>query len=153
MSNTKTFTATLLPVSNVSAYIEIPFDVREVYGKGKIKVNATFDGEPYRGSLTPQGNGRYMLIVLKEIREKIGKQVGETVLITLQEDTDERTVEIPDDFALELEKQPLIKAAFEDLAFTHRKEFVRWIEDAKKAETRQRRMQKALLMIAEKKKL
>ncbi|OWY25182.1 DUF1905 domain-containing protein [Sphingobacteriales bacterium UPWRP_1] len=154
MTTVKTFTAQLLPITNMdAAYIEIPFDVKTEFGKANCKVKATFDGEPYRGSVMSEGNGTYSLLVLKEIRQKIGKKVGETVTITLQPDTEERTVNIPDDLIQVFEQHPAVKQMFNNFSYTHRKEYVRWIEDAKKPETRQRRIQKAIEMIAQNKKL
>ncbi|OWY19856.1 DUF1905 domain-containing protein [Sphingobacteriales bacterium UPWRP_1] len=154
MSNVKTFTAQLLPVGNMdAAYINIPFDVKAEFGRANARVKATFDGEPYRGSVMSEGNGTYSLLVLKEIRQKIGKKTGETVTVTLQADTEERTVTVPDDLLQALEQHAEAKLVFNKYSYTHRKEYVRWIEEAKKPETRQRRIQKAIEMIAENKKL
>jgi uncharacterized protein YdeI (YjbR/CyaY-like superfamily) len=115
-------------------------------------VNATFDGVPYRGSLAPMGGG-HMLGILKAVREQIGKQIGDTVKVTVERDTEERTVEVPEDFQKALNRTKGVRAAFEKLAFTHKKEYVRWIEDAKKSETRTARITKAVSMIAEGKNL
>lgn len=73
------------------AYIEMPFDIREVFGKGSVKVHATFDGEPYDGSIVNMGikNGDgsicYIIGLRKDIRAKIGKQPGESVKVTMIE--------------------------------------------------------------------
>ena len=72
------------------AYIEIPFDIKERFGKGRLKVRATFDGEPYSGSIVNMGvknaNGSvcYIIGIRKDIRAKIGKQVGDVVEVTVE---------------------------------------------------------------------
>lgn len=73
------------------AYIEIPFDIREVFGKGRVKVHATFDGEPYDGSIVNMGikhdDGSicYIIGLRKDIRAKIGKHSGDNVKVTIIE--------------------------------------------------------------------
>ncbi len=80
------FDAILQKVSDIDgAYVEIPFDVKEEFGKGRVPVHATFDGEPYDGSLVRMGTPCHILGVRKEIRSKIGKQPGDTVHVILRE--------------------------------------------------------------------
>ena len=67
------------------AYVEIPFDVKEKYGKGRVPVHAAFDGEPYDGSLVKMGTPCHILGIRKDIRAKIGKQAGDSVRVTLVE--------------------------------------------------------------------
>ena len=67
------------------AYIEFPYDVRAEFGKGRVKVHATFDGEPYDGSLVKMKTECHILGMLKSIREKIGKQPGDQVHVPIQE--------------------------------------------------------------------
>jgi hypothetical protein len=133
-------------------YVCIPFDTEAVYGtRGRVPVKATFDGEPYSGSIMNMGNGP-MIGVLKAIREKIGKGEGDSVRVTIERDTAERTVEIPADLQKLLNKNKAAKAAFEKLAFTHKREYVRHIEEAKQDATRQRRLEKTIVMLTEGKK-
>ena len=68
-----------------AAYVVFPYDIRKEFGKGRVKVDATFDGEPYKGSIVRMGSEEYLLGVLKSIRIKIGKQAGDTVHITVKE--------------------------------------------------------------------
>jgi len=132
------------------ALVVIPFDVREVYGTGgQVKVKATFDGESYRGSLAPMGGGRHVLGVRKAIRAAIGKDVGDRVEVVIERDTEPRSVETPKDLAAVLRKSKPARDRFEKLSYTHRKEYVRWIEEAKKPETRARRVEKAVAMLSE----
>jgi len=67
------------------AYIEFPFDVRTEFGKGRVKVHATFDGEPYDGSLVRMKTPCHILGIQKAIRAKINKQPGDTVKVTVRE--------------------------------------------------------------------
>jgi hypothetical protein len=67
------------------AYIEIPFDVKEEFGKGRVPVHATFDGEPYDGSLVRMKTPCHIIGIRKDIRAKIGKQPGDTIKVTLRE--------------------------------------------------------------------
>lgn len=67
------------------AYVEIPFDVKEEFGKGRVKVHAVFDGVPYDGSMVRMKTPCHILGLRKEIRQEIGKQPGDTVHVTVQE--------------------------------------------------------------------
>jgi hypothetical protein len=73
------------------AFVPFPYDVREEFGKGRVKVHATFDGEPYDGSVVNMGvkndDGSicYVIGILKDIRAKIEKQPGDTVAVTIRE--------------------------------------------------------------------
>jgi len=73
------------------AYVAFPYDIRVEFGKGRVKVRATFDGEPYEGSVVnmgvknSDGSMCYIIGILKDIRSKIGKQVGDSVHVTIQE--------------------------------------------------------------------
>jgi hypothetical protein len=67
------------------AYIEIPFDIKAEFGKGRVPVCATFDGEPYDGSIVKMGTPCHIIGVRKDIRAKIGKQPGDTIKVTVKE--------------------------------------------------------------------
>lgn len=67
------------------AYIEIPFDVKAEFGKGRVPVHATFDGEPYDGSLVRMKTPCHIIGIRKDIRAKIGKQAGDIIKVTLTE--------------------------------------------------------------------
>lgn len=80
------FTAVIRKVPDIDgAYVEIPFDVREEFGKGRVKVHATFDGVGYDGSLVRMGTPCHILGLRKDIRARIGKQPGDTIAVRLQE--------------------------------------------------------------------
>lgn len=80
------FDAEILKVPDIDgAYIEFPYDVREEFGKGRVKVNATFDGEPYEGSLVRMQTPGHIIGIRKDIRAKINKQPGDTINVTIKE--------------------------------------------------------------------
>ena len=80
------FEALLKKVPDIDgAYIEVPFDVKAEFGKSRIPVFATFDGEPYEGSLVRMKTPCHIIGVRKEIRKKIGKQTGDMIKVTLKE--------------------------------------------------------------------
>jgi hypothetical protein len=129
------------------AYILFPYDTEKEFGtKGRVAIQATFDGVPYTGSLVKYGQPQHMLGILKGIREQIGKQPGDTIQVELWKDEVPRTVEVPAAFASAMKKAGLL-ADFEKLSYTHRKEYCRWITEAKKEETRLARLTKAIDML------
>jgi hypothetical protein len=129
--------------------IVVPDAVVEKLASGKKpKVAVTLNGYTYRSTVAVMG-GKFMLPLAKAHREAAGVKPGQKVEISLELDTAPREVEVPKDFAAALKKAGL-RAAFDRLAFTHRKEHVRAIEEAKAAETRARRIEKALAMVAAK---
>jgi hypothetical protein len=85
-SRVYTFDAEIKKVPDIDgAYIEIPFDVRAEFGKGRVKVLATFDNEPYEGSIVKMGTPCHIIGIRKEIRRTINKQPGDTIRVTIQE--------------------------------------------------------------------
>lgn len=129
------------------AFVTVPLDMEQVFGKKRVLVNALIDGEPYRGSLVRMGSPCHILGILKEIRQKIGKTIGDEVEIILEEDAEPRQVVIPMDLAQALESVPIAAEAFKRLSYTHQKEYVQWIESAKREQTRQERVTKTLEML------
>ncbi|MDE3201609.1 MAG: DUF1905 domain-containing protein [Acidobacteriota bacterium] len=133
--------------SGSGACVLFPYDVEREFGtRGQVPVKVTFDGVPYTGTMVKYGRPEYMLPMLKAIREKIGKGPGDTVTVTVERDECVRTVEIPPKFRAALKKEGLL-AFFENLSYTNRKEYVRWITEAKKEETRMARFEKAIALL------
>ncbi len=123
----------------------VPFSVEEVFGrKARLPVRGTINGFPYRSSVFPMGDGKHYMVVNKGMREGAGVQAGDTVKVTMEVDTAPRIVTVSAYFKKALAKHKNAKAAFEKLSYTHKKEWVEWIEEAKKAETRSRRIEKAV---------
>jgi Bacteriocin-protection, YdeI or OmpD-Associated/Domain of unknown function (DUF1905) len=134
-------------VGSGGAGVQFPYDVEKEFGtRGTIPVQATLDGVTYRGSLMNCGMPSHTLGVLKGVREQIGKGPGDTIDVVVWKDEEVRTVDVPAEFEKLLKKEKLW-AGFEKLSYTHRKEYCRWIAEAKKEETRQRRLEKAVEML------
>ena len=147
MTNKQTFTAVIQNPGGGGAFVEVPFDVEAVFGSKRPKIKAMIEGVPYRGLLTRMGSECHMLIILKEIREQIGKTFGDEVTITVESDTEPRLIEIPKDLLKELKRDKEAKAFFDKLSYTHQKEYVTWVTEAKKEETRQNRILKTIEML------
>ena len=125
--------------------VEFPFDPLELFGTvGRIPVVVEFDGVPYQGTMLKYGTEKHIIILVKKIREAIGKQAPDVVHVKVELDADKREVDIPDDVQLALTENPPSNEKFQKLAFTHQKEYMRWIEESKKPETRQRRVEKMI---------
>jgi hypothetical protein len=147
MTRSQRFRATIEQGDGGGAYVAVPFDVEAVFGRRRVPVQATIDGVPYRGSLVSMGTGCHVLGVLKAIRQQIGKSVGDTVEIVVALDDEPREVAIPDDLTVALDRTPEARAAFDRLSYTKRRELVRSITEAKRAETRERRLERAVELL------
>ncbi len=143
------FAAVLEDAGGGGMYIPFPYDAKKEFGKGRVPIECTIDGEPYRGTMIKYGTPYHVIIVLKAIREKIKKGAGDTVKVWLKEDSGVRTVELPDDFKKLLKKHKL-ETTFDKMSYSHKKEWMLWINDAKKEETRLRRMEKTMEKLKEK---
>ena len=125
--------------------VPIPMEVAAKLGlKGMPKINAVIAGTSYRGSLMPMGDGTYCLGVLKSIQEKAGVAQGDTITIELELDTAPRTVELPPDLAEAIKGDKKATSAWEGLSYTNKKEIARSLEEARRPETRERRLIQAL---------
>ena len=85
MSDKFEFDAVILRNENMdAAYVEVPFDIKALFGKGRLSVHATFDGVPYDGQIVKMGTLCYIIGVRKDIRKQIGKNFGDKVKVTFQ---------------------------------------------------------------------
>lgn len=137
-----------------AAFVEFPFSVEELFGKkGQIKIRAVFDtAVEYRGSLVKMKSNYHLLGLTQEIRKQLGKTFGDEVMVSLIEDKEERIVEIAEDISIVFNENPEAKDLFNKMSYTHKKEYIRWIEEAKKSETRETRKTKMIQMILDGKK-
>ena len=141
------FTAQIKAEESGGAYVHFPYDVETEFAtKGRVPVQATFNGVPYRGSLIKYGHPQHRLPILKAIREQIGLKPGNAVAVELCKDEEPRTLEVPLSFQAAMEKAGVL-SSFDRLSYTHRREYCRWISDAKKEETRLKRMEKAVVLL------
>ena len=144
MSQKQTFVAVIQNPGGGGAFVEVPFDVEAAFGSKRPKVKAMIEGIPYRGTLTRMGTDCHVLGIRKEIREQIGKTFGDEVTIMLESDTEPRVIEIPDQLQKAFKAEKEAKVRFERLSYTHQKEYVSWINEARKEETRQSRIVKTI---------
>jgi hypothetical protein len=129
------------------AYVFFPYDTETEFAtRGKVPVKATFNGVSYTGSLMKYGKPLHMLGMPKAIRDQTGKGPGDTVEVVVWKDEAIRIVEVPAPFEKSMKKEGLL-SVFEKLSYTHRKEYCRWIAEAKKEETRLKRLEKAIEML------
>lgn len=115
-------------------------------GAKRFPVVAIVNGFTWRTSVARMG-GEFVVGLSKEVRAGAGVAAGDTVALDLKLDTEPRTVVVPPALAEALDADPEAKAIYDGLAFTHRKEYARWIAEAKREETRERRVAKALQML------
>jgi hypothetical protein len=147
MAQKRSFSAVIEDAGKGGAYVTVPFDVEKEYGKKRVKVAATFDGEPYRGSLVRMGGLCHILGLQKAIRAKIGKSVGDTVEVTVEEDTARREVAIPRDLKKALMENTGAMETFSRLSYSHQKEYVQWIGEAKRVDTRHDRIAQTIVRL------
>jgi hypothetical protein len=152
MTENHTFKAVIENAGGGGAYVQVPFDVEAAFGSKRPKVKAMIEGQPYRGTLVRMGTECHIFPILKDIREKIGKNFGDQVEVTLEADLEPRVVEVPDDLAQAFEQDAPALAFFNQLAHTHKKEYVNWINEAKREATRQSRVAKTVEMLKQGKK-
>jgi hypothetical protein len=123
----------------------VPGEVADALGlKGRPKIRAVIAGHPYRGSLMPMGDGTFVLGVLKAIQEAEGLKRGDTIAVELEIDTAPRVIEPPAELARALARDKGAKAAWEKLSYTNQRELARSLDEAKRPETRERRLAAAL---------
>ncbi len=137
-----------LPGDELWTVLVMPFDAEQVFGtKGSVRVRGTINGVPFRRSIHPRDDGRHFIMLNKEMRKAAGMVVGEPVHVVLEQDTGERTVDVPPDLANALAADAAIGEAYAKLTHSRRFEFVRWLNQTQNPETRQRRIARILAMV------
>ena len=150
MNNPIAFSAEIQQHQDINAaFVNFPFDTVELFGKkGQVKVKVLLDDKVvYRSSLANMGGGCHRLGLTQAIRKDLGKTFGDIVEVKLWEDKEERIVIVPDDVQELLNQNDKAKEFYNKMSYTHKKEYIRWIEDAKKEETRERRKVKMIEML------
>ena len=138
----QTFTATLEddPATG-EVFVALPVAVAAALGaKARLPVQATIDGFPHQGNLLDIGDGQYGLPVPREIRRALHKNLGDAFALTLTLDEAERLVEQPADLAAAFVGSPQALAKFKALTLVQQRDYVRWLEGAKKPEVRSKRL-------------
>lgn len=144
---TMTFTAELYSADGRNTGIRVPAELLEEWGVGtRVPVIVNVNGFEYRSTITPM-RGQLLIPFSSDKRAETGLGAGDAITVTLTHDTEERSVEIPDDLGGALDAAGL-RPAFDALAFSHRKEHVRAVIEAKKPETRQRRIEAVITKLS-----
>lgn len=141
----KTFKTTIYRDGSV-CFIPVSFDPRAVFGKVRAPVKVTVNGHSYRSTIAAMG-GTVFIPLRKSNREAAGLEGNETLSVKLELDEDKRDVTPPKDLVKALKAAPPAWDRWQELSFTHRREYAESIEGAKKPETRARRLQSAVRAI------
>ena len=126
--------------------VALPFDAREALGAARAPVQVTINGHVFRTTTTRYGGVDYIGLS-SAVREAAGVTAGDTVDIELQRDVAPRVVDVPPELERALTRDAIAQQGFEQLSYTHRKEYARWIAEAKREETKERRLVKAVEML------
>jgi Bacteriocin-protection, YdeI or OmpD-Associated/Domain of unknown function (DUF1905) len=139
----KRFTVELERVGKTATMFRVPFDLSDAFGRARPPVRVTIRGHEWR---TTPGvyDGVGHIVVNRSVKKATGVDAGERVEVTMALDTEPRTVEVPEDLEAALARDKDARSAFEGLSFTHRREYAEWIEEAKRPETRARRVAETL---------
>lgn len=138
-------------VPNASAWVDFPYNLKETFGKGNlVPIKATFDGRvPYQGSLAMMSGDCAMLLLRKDVRAELGKQAGDKVKVEVRLDKQKREIILAPDVKKALIRAGLLEK-FQKLAFSHQREYIHHIEEAKRSETRINRIEKTVTSLLEK---
>ncbi len=131
--------------ADASASFTLPFDTRDVWGKAKVPVKVTINGYTWRSTVGNRGGIQY-IVVNAEARRSAGVKAGDSVTIMLEPDTEKREIEVP--IPLQRALGEKLTQKLSALSFTHKKEFIVWYSEAKKEDTRARRVQMMKQMLS-----
>ena len=139
----KRFTVELERVQKTATMFRVPFDLREAFGRARPPVRVTIRGYTWR---TTPGvyDGVGHVVVNRAAKEATGVDAPDRVRVTMELDAEPRTVRLPADLRAALRKDSAVEDAFGELSYSHRREVVEWIDEAKRPETRARRIAAAV---------
>jgi len=134
---------------SAAALLHVPFDAEKVFGtRGRVPVRCTVNGFTFRSSIFPTGEGTHYMVVNREARAGAGVEAGATITMTMERDAEPRVVRPPAELARALKANKAAQAAWDKLSYTHQKEHARAVEEAKRPETRARRVERAVAELA-----
>ena len=135
----KSFTVELQRVQKTGTMFRVPFDLEEAFGRVRPPVKVTIRSHTWR---TTPGvyDGVGFIVVNRAVKAATGVDAPDRVRVRMEPDTEPRKVAIPGDLAAALAADPVAKKTFASMSFTHRREYVEWVEEAKRRETRARRV-------------
>jgi hypothetical protein len=129
--------------SGSSTFVTLPFDVKALFGRARCPVRVTINDHTWRTTTQVYG-AEYHIVVSADARSAAGVEPGDRVRVQVKKDDTVRATEVPPELAARLRTDPDAKDAFESLAPSHRREYARWVAEAKLPQTRLRRSEVAL---------
>jgi hypothetical protein len=141
----KTFETTIIREGSM-CFVPVPFDPKPIFGRIRAPVKVTLNGHTFRSTIAAMG-GVVCVPLRKSNREAAGLEGGETIEVTLELDTGTRSVELPADLKDALRAAPPALERWNDLSYTHQREYAEAIEAAKRPDTRRRRIDAAVSAI------
>jgi hypothetical protein len=126
-----------------STFVTLPFDVKALFGRARCPVRVTINGHTWRTTTQVYGEG-YHIVVNAQARAAAAIESGDSVHVEVKKDDTVRVAEVPPELAARLRTDLDAKEAFESLAPSHRREYARWVAEAKLPQTRVRRSEVAL---------
>ena len=131
-------------------FMKVPFSAEKVWGtRAMLRVRGTINGFGFRSCIMPLGDGTHCMMVNKAMQAGAKAKPGATVKVVMEPDTAPRVVTVPAELKKAFAKNKVAKAAFEKMPYSHKKEYVGYIIEAKQTETRARRVARALPMMVE----
>lgn len=140
------FEATIVKRKGGGRLVAVPLDVPALFGRVRAPVRGSVNGFPYRSTIIKYGD-TYYLGLNKKTREGAGVDAGDLVRVEMELDNAPRVVEVPPELAVALDAAPDARERFDQLSFTHRTEYARWVAEAKLDESRQRRVEQAVELL------
>ncbi|HEX2904760.1 MAG TPA: YdeI/OmpD-associated family protein [Jatrophihabitans sp.] len=140
------FQAELQSANGNGRWVAVPAAVRAEFSSAREPVRGTVNGVPYRSRLAVYGGYSYLGFTAA-VRKQAGIELGDLLDIEIESDPEPRRVTLPPALAKALGADAEAKAAFDRLAFTHRREYASWVADAKREATQQRRVSQVLQRI------
>jgi Bacteriocin-protection, YdeI or OmpD-Associated/Domain of unknown function (DUF1905) len=136
---TKRFTVELERVEKTATMFRVPFDLKEAFGRARPPVKVTIRGHTWRTTPGVYDDVGY-IVVNRQVKAATHVDAPDRVRVTMELDTEPRTVRVPGDLRAALREDETAASAFAKLSFTHRREYVVWVEEAKRPETRAQRI-------------
>jgi hypothetical protein len=145
-----TFEATVIRPDGTGSgtFVVVPLDIRALFGRARPPVRVTINDYTWRSTIAVYG-GQPHIGIAREHREAAGIAPGDRISVSLESDEEPRVVELPADLAAGIAADADVAARFERMPYTHRLEYARWIEEARRPETRARRIEAAVQRIRE----
>lgn len=140
---TKRFTVELERVGKTATMFRVPFDLKEAFGRARPPLRVTIRGHTWRTTPGVYG-GVGHVVVNRAVKAATGVDAPDRVQVVMELDTEPRRVRVPRDLARAFDADPEARDAFARLSFTHRREYVEWVLEAKRPETRERRIRQAV---------